>query len=108
MPPRRASPCPRRPRALLPPTALDSSGAGGPAGRRMGRPLARLADALAGPAARAALVVALVTAVLVLPPVGTRLVATTDEARFILYAREVVTHGALFDVRLRGKLFREK
>jgi 4-amino-4-deoxy-L-arabinose transferase-like glycosyltransferase len=56
----------------------------------------------------AAAFVALVTAVLVLPPLGQRIVATTDEARFILYAREVVTHRVLFDVRLRGKLFREK
>jgi 4-amino-4-deoxy-L-arabinose transferase-like glycosyltransferase len=58
--------------------------------------------------AAAAASVALVTAVLVLPPVGQRSVVTTDEARFILYAREVLAHHALFDVRLRGKLFREK
>ncbi|MGH7331720.1 MAG: ArnT family glycosyltransferase [Candidatus Rokuibacteriota bacterium] len=52
--------------------------------------------------------VALVTALLVLPPLGQRSVATTDEARFVLYAREVLAHRTLFDVRLRGKLFREK
>jgi 4-amino-4-deoxy-L-arabinose transferase-like glycosyltransferase len=54
------------------------------------------------------LLVAAVTGVLVLPPLGQRLVGTTDEARFALYAREVLARRALFDVRLRGKLFREK
>lgn len=58
--------------------------------------------------AGAAIFVALIAALLVLPPLGQRKVATTDEARFILYAREVLAHRALFDVRLRGKLFREK
>ena len=57
---------------------------------------------------RAAMLVALVTAVLVLPPLGQRYVGTTDEARFVLYAREALAQRALFDVRLRGKLFREK
>ena len=57
---------------------------------------------------RGAAFVALVTALLVLPPLGQRFVGTTDEARFILYAREALAHGALFDVRLRGKFFREK
>jgi 4-amino-4-deoxy-L-arabinose transferase-like glycosyltransferase len=52
--------------------------------------------------------VALVTALLVLPPLGQRFVGTTDEARFILYARESLAQGAFFDVRLRGKFFREK
>lgn len=51
---------------------------------------------------------ALVTAVLVLPSLGQRYVGTTDEARFILYAREALAQRALFDVRLRGKFFREK
>jgi 4-amino-4-deoxy-L-arabinose transferase-like glycosyltransferase len=54
------------------------------------------------------LLVAALTAVLVLPPIGQRPVDTTDEARFVLYAREVLAQRALFDVRLRGKLFREK
>jgi 4-amino-4-deoxy-L-arabinose transferase-like glycosyltransferase len=56
----------------------------------------------------AAALVALVTAVLVLPPLGQRHVGTTDEARFALYAREALARRAFFDVRLRGKLFREK
>jgi 4-amino-4-deoxy-L-arabinose transferase-like glycosyltransferase len=57
---------------------------------------------------RAAALVALVSAVLVLPPLGQRHVGTTDEARFVLYAREALAQRALFDVRVRGKLFREK
>ena len=57
---------------------------------------------------RGAAFVALVTALLVLPLLGQRFVGTTDEARFILYAREALAQGALFDVRLRGKFFREK
>src|SRR5262245_12011745 len=57
---------------------------------------------------RDAALVALVTAVLVLPSLGQRFVGTTDEARFVLYAREAMAHGVLFDVRLRGKFFREK
>src|SRR5262245_39253989 len=50
-----------------------------------------------------AALVALVTAVLVLPSLGQRYVGTTDEARFILYAREAIAQKSLFDVRLRGK-----
>lgn len=57
---------------------------------------------------RAGILAALVTAVLVLPPLGQRFVGTTDEARFVLYAREALARRALFDVRLRGKFFREK
>ena len=36
------------------------------------------------------LLVAVVTALIVLPSLGQRIVATTDEARFVLYAREVL------------------
>ena len=57
---------------------------------------------------RTALIVAAVTALTVLPTLGHRVVATTDEARFVLYAREVLTQHRLFDVRLRGAFFREK
>jgi 4-amino-4-deoxy-L-arabinose transferase-like glycosyltransferase len=52
--------------------------------------------------------VAAVTALTILPTLGHRIVATTDEARFVLYAREVLAHHRLFDVRLRGAFFREK
>jgi 4-amino-4-deoxy-L-arabinose transferase-like glycosyltransferase len=56
----------------------------------------------------AGVLVAAVTAILVLPPIGQRPVDSTDEARFALYARDVLAQRALFDVRVRGKLFREK
>ena len=54
------------------------------------------------------LLVAVVTALIVLPSLGQRIVATTDEARFVLYAREVLAQHTLFNVRLRGAFFREK
>jgi 4-amino-4-deoxy-L-arabinose transferase-like glycosyltransferase len=57
---------------------------------------------------RTVLIVAAVTALTILPTLGHRIVATTDEARFVLYAREVLAHHRLFDVRLRGAFFREK
>src|SRR5499427_8638945 len=57
---------------------------------------------------RTALIVAAVTALTILPTLGHRIVATTDEARFVLYAREVLAHHRLFDVQLRGAFFREK
>jgi len=52
--------------------------------------------------------VAAVTALTILPTLGHRIVATTDEARFVLYAREVLAHHRLFDVQVRGAFFREK
>jgi 4-amino-4-deoxy-L-arabinose transferase-like glycosyltransferase len=54
------------------------------------------------------LLVAAVTAALALPFIGQRPIDTTDEARFALYAQGALERGALFDVRVRGKLFREK
>jgi 4-amino-4-deoxy-L-arabinose transferase-like glycosyltransferase len=57
---------------------------------------------------RTALIVGGVAALIVLPTLGHRIVATTDEARFVLYAREVLAQRKLFDVRLRGTFFREK
>lgn len=57
---------------------------------------------------RAAAVVAVVTTLIMLPSFGRRVVSTTDEARFVLYARDVLAHRTLFDVRIRGKRFREK
>jgi 4-amino-4-deoxy-L-arabinose transferase-like glycosyltransferase len=88
----------------------------GDSGRRLTTPLAAAQQGRSDgghPAAiagrfRAAALVALVTAVLVLPPLGQRYVGTTDEARFLLYAREALAQRAFFEVRLRGKLFREK
>jgi 4-amino-4-deoxy-L-arabinose transferase-like glycosyltransferase len=49
-----------------------------------------------------------VAALLVLPPLGERVLAPSDEARFVLYARDVLEHRAPFDVHVRAKLFREK
>ena len=53
-----------------------------------------------------ALLVVGVTALLVLPPLGQRVLAPSDEARFVLYARDVLEHHAPFDVHVRAKLFR--
>lgn len=55
-----------------------------------------------------ALLVAAVAALLVLPPLGQRVLVPSDEVRFVLYARDVAERGAPFDVRVRAKLFREK
>lgn len=57
---------------------------------------------------RAALLVSLVAAVLVLPPLGQRIIATSDEARFALLARDIIERGAWFDVQVRGKQYRNK
>jgi len=57
---------------------------------------------------RGALMVVVVTALIILPSLGQQIVATTDEARFVLYAREVLVQRTLFNVRLRGAFFREK
>lgn len=57
---------------------------------------------------QAVALVAILAALIMLPSFGRRIVSTTDEARFVLYAREVLAHRALFDVRIRGKLIREK
>jgi 4-amino-4-deoxy-L-arabinose transferase-like glycosyltransferase len=57
---------------------------------------------------RGALLVAVLAALLVLPPLGQRVLAPSDEVRFVLYARDVAEHGAMFDVHVRAKLFREK
>jgi 4-amino-4-deoxy-L-arabinose transferase-like glycosyltransferase len=57
---------------------------------------------------QATLLVAAVAALLVLPPLGQRVLAPSDEARFVLYARDVLERQAPFDVQVRAKLFREK
>ena len=49
-----------------------------------------------------------VAALLVLPPLGQRVLAPSDEARFVLYARDVLQNQTPFDVHVRAKLFREK
>ncbi|MBI2154250.1 MAG: hypothetical protein HYU24_11165 [Candidatus Rokubacteria bacterium] len=47
-------------------------------------------------------------ALLVVPPIGQRVIATSDEARFALLARDVLERGAWFDVQVRGKQYRNK
>jgi len=60
------------------------------------------------PRVRAALLTGIVAALLILPPLGQRVLAPSDEARFVLYARDVLERHAPFDVHVRAKLFREK
>lgn len=62
---------------------------------------------------RAALVVAVVATLLVLPPVGRRLIATggingDDEARYPLMARDMLVRGVWFDLHVRGERTWEK
>jgi 4-amino-4-deoxy-L-arabinose transferase-like glycosyltransferase len=57
---------------------------------------------------QAALLVSFVTALLVLPPLGQRIIATSDEARFALLARDILERGAWFDLQVRGKQYRNK
>jgi 4-amino-4-deoxy-L-arabinose transferase-like glycosyltransferase len=58
--------------------------------------------------ARTALIGAAVAALLVLPPVGQRLIASSDEARFALLARDMTSRGAWFDARVEGEVYRNK
>ena len=57
---------------------------------------------------QAALLVSFVAALLVLPPLGQRIIATSDEARFALLARDIIERGVWFDVQVRGKPYRNK
>lgn len=56
----------------------------------------------------AALFVSAIAALLVLPPLGQRIIATADEARFALLARDAIERSAWFDLHYQGKLYREK
>ncbi len=56
---------------------------------------------------RAALVSAF-TALLVLPPLGQRLIVTGDEARFAVLAQDMLTRGTWFDARVRDQRYRNK
>ncbi len=58
--------------------------------------------------ARAALLVSVVSAVLVLPPLGQRVIGTSDEVRFALLAKDMIERGAWFNVQLRDKQYRNK
>ena len=57
--------------------------------------------------ARAALVAGF-AAVLVLPSLGQRVIATGDEARFAILAQDMLTRGTWFDARIRDHRYRNK
>ena len=57
---------------------------------------------------RGALLVAAVAGLLILPPLGQRVLAPSDEVRFVLYAQETLQQRAAFDVHVRAKRFPEK
>ncbi len=43
-----------------------------------------------------------------LPPLGQRIIATSDEARFTLLAKDMIERGVWFDIQLRDKQYRNK
>jgi 4-amino-4-deoxy-L-arabinose transferase-like glycosyltransferase len=55
-----------------------------------------------------AAVAAVVAAMLVLPPLGQRVIATSDEARFPLLARDMMSRGTWFEAYVREQLYRNK
>lgn len=55
-----------------------------------------------------ALLVIVFTALLVLPSVGHHLVVKSDEARFVLLARDMVERGAWFTAAVEGQQYRNK
>lgn len=57
---------------------------------------------------RAALFVSGIATLLVFPSLGQWIIATADEARFALLARDAIERGAWFDLSYRGQLFRNK
>lgn len=56
----------------------------------------------------AALAVTAASAALVLPSLGQRILATNDEARFVLLARDILERGHWFDVQFRGTRYQNK
>jgi 4-amino-4-deoxy-L-arabinose transferase-like glycosyltransferase len=58
--------------------------------------------------ARSAVLAAAVTGLLMLPPLSQRVLAPSDEVRFVIYAQETLQQHAAFDVHVRAKRFREK
>src|SRR5437879_7207964 len=52
-----------------------------------------------------AVLVTLVAVVLVAPTLGQHVIATSDEARFPLLARDMMTRGVWFEAYVREKLF---
>ena len=57
---------------------------------------------------RAAVVLSLVVAVLVLPTLGQRPIATSDEARFALLAQQLLDRDAWTGAEVRGHVYRKK
>lgn len=55
-----------------------------------------------------ALPVTLAAALLVLPPLGQRTIVTSDEARFALLARDMITRGGWFAPTIRAQEYRNK
>lgn len=55
-----------------------------------------------------ALLAAAACALLVLPPLGQRILAASDEARFPLLARDMIRDGDWFTAQVRGRLYRNK
>jgi 4-amino-4-deoxy-L-arabinose transferase-like glycosyltransferase len=45
---------------------------------------------------------------LTLPPLAQRVLAPSDEVRFVIYAQEALQQHAAFDIHVRAKRFREK
>ncbi len=56
----------------------------------------------------AALLVTAVAALLILPAVGRQVLTSSDEARFVLLARDMLDRGVWFDAAVREKQYRNK
>jgi len=56
----------------------------------------------------AALLVTVVAALLILPAVGRQVLTSSDEARFVLLARDMLDRGVWFDAAVRDKQYRNK
>src|SRR5262249_29687828 len=57
---------------------------------------------------RVALLVSLFAALLVLPPIGHHQIVKSDEARFALLARDMISRGAWLDAQVEGERYRNK
>src|SRR5262247_839871 len=55
-----------------------------------------------------AIVVCAIAALLILPAVGRQHITTSDEARFVLIARDMLDRGVWFDAMVREKHYRNK
>ena len=57
---------------------------------------------------RGAVLVALFAALLVLPPVGRRVIVSGDEARFAVLAQDMMQRHSWFDAHVRDRRYRNK